>query len=64
MPVSRKKFLSLSNQAFCRMNISFTDSRKIYVVPSLRVIDATMEIAFLASNLEPIDGGNDPDIDW
>ncbi len=46
------------------MNISFTDSRKIYVVPSLRVIDATMEIAFLASNLEPIDGGNDPDIDW
>ena len=40
------------------------ESRKDYQIPSLRVIDTTLETSFLASNLEPIDGGDDPDIDW
>ena len=62
--VSRKYCLSLPNQVYSPMKTTSTDSRKAYVVPSLRVIDAMMEIAFLASNLEPIDGGDDPDIDW
>lgn len=35
-----------------------------YLTPSLRLIDANLENNFLASNLEPIDGGDDPDIDW
>ena len=34
-----------------------------YVAPSLRIIETKQEYSFLASNLEPIDGG-DPDIDW
>lgn len=37
---------------------------KDYQIPSLRVIDADLEESFLQSNLEPIDGGDDPDIDW
>lgn len=35
-----------------------------YMAPSLRIIDTFLEISFLASNLEPIEGGDDPDIDW
>jgi hypothetical protein len=36
-----------------------------YVAPSLRVTEIKQECAFLASsNLEPIEGGDDPDIDW
>ena len=35
-----------------------------YVAPSVRIVDLTLEYSFLASNLEPIDGGDDPDIDW
>ena len=35
-----------------------------YVAPSVRLIDLTQEQSFLASNLEPIGGGDDPDIDW
>ena len=35
-----------------------------YVVPSLRIINTSLETSFLQSNLEPIDGGDDPDIDW
>lgn len=30
----------------------------------MRFIDTHLETSFLASNLEPIDGGDDPDIDW
>ena len=37
---------------------------KPYVTPSFRVVPLTTEISFLASNLEPISGGDDPDIDW
>ena len=40
------------------------ESIKDYQKPSLRVIEADLETSFLASNLEPIDGGDDPDIDW
>lgn len=35
-----------------------------YVSPSVRVVETQQELSFLASNLEPIDGGDDPDIDW
>ena len=37
---------------------------KDYQTPSLRVIEADLELSFLQSNLEPIGGGDDPDIDW
>lgn len=35
-----------------------------YTVPSVRIIDLKSDQSFLASNLEPIDGGDDPEIDW
>ena len=35
-----------------------------YVAPSMRFVDLIFDQSFLASNLEPIDGGDDPDIDW
>ena len=35
-----------------------------YQAPVSRVIETRLETSFLASNLEPIDGGDDPDIDW
>lgn len=38
--------------------------RKDYQTPSLRIIDTTLEASFLQSNLEPIGGGDEPDIDW
>lgn len=40
------------------------ENRNVYQVPSLRIIDTTLETSFLQSNLEPIGGGDDPDIDW
>ena len=36
----------------------------VYAAPSLRVIATNLETSFLQSNLEPIDGGDGPDIDW
>ena len=38
--------------------------RDAYQAPSLRIITTNLEISFLQSNLEPIGGGDDPDIDW
>ena len=35
-----------------------------YVSPTVRVVPMTTECSFLQSNLEPIGGGDDPDIDW
>ena len=35
-----------------------------YTAPSMRIVDLKLDQSFLASNLEPIDGGDDPDIDW
>lgn len=40
------------------------EMRDAYQAPSLRIINTNLETAFLQSNLEPIDGGDDPDIDW
>lgn len=40
------------------------DSLKVYSTPSLRVLETKQDLSFLASNLEPIDGGGDPDIEW
>ena len=40
------------------------DTRNEYQIPSLRIITANLESSFLQSNLEPIGGGDDPDIDW
>ena len=40
------------------------DSLERYVSPSVRVVETKQELSFLASNLEPIDGGDDPEIDW
>ena len=37
---------------------------KGYTSPSLRLISTLLEASFLQSNLEPIGGGEDPDIDW
>ena len=38
--------------------------REGYVAPSMRIVDLKLDQSFLASNLEPIGGGDDPDIDW
>lgn len=46
------------------MAILIEQYRGTYLAPAIRVIDAQIETAFLASNLEPIDGGDDPVIDW
>ena len=35
-----------------------------YEKPALRVIETRQEVSFLQSNLEPIDGGDDPEIEW
>lgn len=35
-----------------------------YIAPSMRLVDLKLDQSFLVSNLEPIDGGDDPDIDW
>ena len=47
------------------MDNSFVITIKVdYTSPTLRIITTNLEMSFLASNLEPIDGGEDPDIDW
>lgn len=38
--------------------------QKGYAAPFMRIIDLNLDQSFLASNLEPIGGGDDPDIDW
>ena len=37
---------------------------KSYDKPGQKVIATSFEQVFLPSNLEPIDGGDYPDIDW
>lgn len=39
-------------------------SREGYEAPSLRIVVLKQDQSFLQSNLEPIGGGDDPDIDW
>lgn len=41
-----------------------TEQVKEYVIPSVRCADLLLENSFLQSNLEPIGGGDDPDIEW
>ena len=38
--------------------------KAVYSAPSLRIIATSQETSFMASNLEPIGGGNDDFIDW
>lgn len=38
--------------------------KEAYKTPSMRILVTNLETSFLQSNLEPIDGGDDPDIDW
>ena len=45
-------------------NTERIESVGTYIAPSLRVVDTKQELPFLTSNLEPIGGGDDPDIDW
>ena len=45
-------------------NTTSNESRKDYQITSLRFVETNLEMSFLQSNLEPIDGGDDPDIDW
>ena len=45
-------------------NNTSNELRKDYQTPSLRFIETNLEMSFLQSNLEPIDGGDNPDIDW
>ena len=54
-----------SPKSICSMNnTKLMDPRAGYVAPSVRVVETKQELTFLASNLEPIGGGDDPDIDW
>ena len=46
------------------MDITTKQASKEYELPTMRMIDTRLEISFLASNLEPIGGGDDPEIDW
>ena len=41
-----------------------TATPKAYVAPFVRVVEMSPDLSFLASTLEPIDGGDDPYIDW
>ena len=45
-------------------NNASNEPGKGYQSPALRLIDTNLETSFLQSNLEPIGGGDDPDIDW
>ena len=38
--------------------------KKEYSPPYIQIVQITTEIIFLQSNLEPIGGEDDPDIDW
>ena len=58
-------FLSLqANVIHIMKNNTSNELRKDYQTPSLRFIETNLEMSFLQSNLEPIDGGDNPDIDW
>lgn len=45
-------------------NTEMVDPGRLYQPPFLRIIETEEEHPFLQSNLEPIGGGDDPDIDW
>ena len=56
-------FLQVNAKLHMKSNTS-SELRKDYQTPSLRFIETSLEVSFLQSNLEPIDGGDDPEIDW
>ncbi len=37
---------------------------KAYIAPSVRVMDIDFPDNILSGNIEPIEGGDDPDLDW
>ena len=47
-----------------QLNSFDCEGEQPYMSPSFRVVALTTDLSFLKSNLEPIDGGDDPDIDW
>ena len=58
-------FCIFARQRYPHMKNNTPDAiRKDYQTPSLRLVETNLEISFLLSNLEPIGGGDDPDIDW
>lgn len=46
------------------VTVKLDKTKNAYCTPVVRDIRFCQERSFLASNLEPIDGGDDPDIDW
>ena len=48
----------------CLMKKLETASPEAYAAPLARVVELSADLSFLASNLEPIDGGDDSYIDW
>lgn len=58
-------FCIFASQRYLHMkNNTPNEPRKDYQIPALRIIETNLETSFLQSNLEPIGGGDDPDIDW
>jgi hypothetical protein len=37
---------------------------EVYETPSISVVETSPDLSFLQSNTEPIEGGDDPYIDW
>lgn len=58
------KFFNFATQKLITLMEIIDKTRNEYQVPSLRIIATKLETSFLQSNLEPIGGGDDPDIDW
>ena len=58
-------FSIFASQRYPHMkNNTLVKPKVVYQTPSLRLIEMNLEASFLASNLEPIGGGDDPDFDW
>ena len=60
----RGLYIFTSSNHRTAMDIVIKHFPEAYQTPTSRVIDTHLETSFLASNLEPIEGGDDPDIDW
>ncbi len=46
------------------LHAEFIIQEKLYASPMASAISVEIEDMFATSNLEPIVGGDDPDIDW
>lgn len=60
-PISREP---LTMHFYPMLEKASSITREEYFAPSVRIIVIDNEAPFLQSNLEPIDGGDDPFIDW